>query len=342
MDSTDKDLIKFDFSISLFFLFNPKLLPKVPKPSESDYQDTKLLYYYPEDSIPPEEKRNQVGLTEGSYNFFGFFSLNPENNAKTIDDFPLDFNEELKEKSFKKDEESTKDEYKGGFQIIYLDDYIHILKEIEKDLWLFFVIKPFSLQTPIKTIENEYLNVESFSYDETCFNEENCKKFINHFYQSFLLFYGNFGGFFDVEENKMNKEFHVIMRSFIRSYLSLNSHYGGYLNILKYNFTGVNYSPIDKKKFLSMQYLINILQNIEKKLEHFALFFSGYFVFSTFELKDLQLLYDYFYITYNSCEIDLGKIANRFEKFEKNDKNNKNDKNEKNEKNEKNDKKEKN
>jgi hypothetical protein len=106
-----------------------------------------------------------------------------------------------------------------------------------------------------------------------------------------------------------------MMRDYVKNYLLLNSNSGQILNILKYDFTGVNYSPIDKKKFLSMQYLINILQSIEKKLEHFALFYSGYLIFSTFDQKDLQLLYDYFYVSNNSCEIDLGKIMNKFEKI---------------------------
>ena len=293
MDYPDKDLSKFDFSISMILLFNPKLLPKVPKPSESDYQDTKILYYYPEELIKQEEKRNQVGLIEGSYYFWENFSDNS-----------------------KKDDASQS----FGFQIIYLDDYIHILKEVEKDFWLFMVIKPNTTIQSFKITDIDYLNSQSFSYDENSFGEENCKKFLQHFYQNFFIFYGSFSSFFSVEDNAMNQEFNVIMRPFIRNYITLNSHYGQFLNILKFNFTGVNYSPIDKRKFLSLQYLINILQAIENRLEHFALFYSGYFVFSTFDQKDLQLLYDYFYITYNSCEMDQLKIVNKFEKLKSDEK----------------------
>ena len=292
MDFSDKELSKFDFSISLIIIFNPKLLPKVPKPSEADYQDTKLLFYYPDESTRQEEKRNQVGLVEGSYHFWDLFS--------TV------ANEDILGQS-------------GGFQIIYLQDYVHVLKEVENDFWLFFVLKPVVTGVTLKTIENDYLNIQSFSYAEEGFSEENLKKFIGNFYQNFFLFHGSFSSYFLMEVNEMNKEFNALMREFVRNYLNMNSTNGQILNILKYNFTGVNYSPIDKKKFLSMQYLINIMQSIEKKLEHFALFYSGYLIFSTFDQKDLQLLYDYFYVSNTACEIDQGKIANKFEKSMKND-----------------------
>ena len=142
MDFSEKELAKFDFTISLVLLFNPKLVPKVPKPSESDFQDTKLLFYYPEDLVKPEEKRNQVGLIEGSYHFWDIFSSSPNNENSN---------------------------QANGFQIIYLEDYIHILKEVENDFWLFLVIKPVLTGITLKSIDNEYLNLQSFSYSETFF-----------------------------------------------------------------------------------------------------------------------------------------------------------------------------
>lgn len=287
MDFSEKDFSKFEFSISLILLFNPKLLPKVLKPSESDYQDTKILYYYPEENIKQEEKRNQVGLIEGSYHFWDIFSV------------------------FQSEENSKK----PGFEIIYLEDYIHIMKEVETDYWLLLVIKPLVIMPAIKIDDYDYLNANFFNYDENVFNEENCKKFLNNFYQTFFLFHGSFASFFSVDDNTMNKNFHEIMKHYVKYYIILNAHSGQMINLLKFNFMGINYSPIDKKKFLSLQYLINILQAIEKRLEHFALFYSGYFVFSTFDQKDLQILYDYFFITHNSCEIDQTKIVNRFEKL---------------------------
>lgn len=286
MDFSDKEISKFEFSIALMMIFNPTLTPKMNKPSESDFQDAKLLFYYPDEGIRQEEKRNQVGLVEGSYHFWDIFETPIENQKENL-----------------------------GFQIIYLRDYIHILKEVEKNFWLFIVIKPVLQANAIKLIENDYLNTQSFNYNENCFNEENCKKFIEHVYQSFFLFYGSFNSYFIAENNEMSSEFIEITKAFYKSYAVINSQNAQNLNLLKYNLTGVNYSPIDKKKFLSLQYLMNILQAIEGKLEHFALFYSGYYVFSTLDQKDLQILYDYFYSTYNSCEIDNAKIFNKFEKL---------------------------
>ncbi len=42
------------------------------KPEEHDYQDAKLLFYYPMDTNI-HEKRNQVGLTEGNIVFWSKF-----------------------------------------------------------------------------------------------------------------------------------------------------------------------------------------------------------------------------------------------------------------------------
>lgn len=286
MDFSDKELSKFDFSISLVILFNPKLVPKTVKPSESDYQDTKLLFYFP-DAIQPEEKRNQVGLVEGSFHFWDMFGDSFNENEAT---------------------------QAPASQILYLDDYIHILKEVEKDFWLFIVIKPLVPGNSIKATDAEYLNSQVLTFTESTFSEENCFKFISHFYQTFFLFHGSFTSYFSVPENTMRPEFVPLMKDYMKNYLLLNSFSGETLNLLKYDFTGVNYSPIDKKKFLSLQYLINIVQSIERNLEHFALFYSGYLIFSTFDQKDLQLLYDYFYVTNNACEIDQTKIINKFEK----------------------------
>ena len=58
-------------------LFNPRLLPSssIPKPQEEDFQDAKLLYYYPQEELK-DQKRNVVGLIEGNLLFYK--DLNPE------------------------------------------------------------------------------------------------------------------------------------------------------------------------------------------------------------------------------------------------------------------------
>lgn len=47
-------------------IYNPKLIPKERKPTEENIQDAKLIYYYPS-SVQIQEKRNHVGLAEGSF-----------------------------------------------------------------------------------------------------------------------------------------------------------------------------------------------------------------------------------------------------------------------------------
>jgi hypothetical protein len=47
----------FQFTIDSFFIYDPTLLPSKPKPIEEDYQDAKLLFYYPK-AVPIESKRN--------------------------------------------------------------------------------------------------------------------------------------------------------------------------------------------------------------------------------------------------------------------------------------------
>jgi len=56
----------YDLKLQSVMIYNPKLTPLNKKPSETDIQDAKLIYYYPADSAI-EEKRNHVGLAEGSY-----------------------------------------------------------------------------------------------------------------------------------------------------------------------------------------------------------------------------------------------------------------------------------
>jgi hypothetical protein len=56
----------YDIKLCSVMIYNPKLEPKVKKPTEEDIQDAKLLYYYPNEALI-EEKRNHVGLAEGSF-----------------------------------------------------------------------------------------------------------------------------------------------------------------------------------------------------------------------------------------------------------------------------------
>ncbi|CAE7620424.1 unnamed protein product [Symbiodinium sp. CCMP2592] len=46
-------------SRAAFFIFNPSLVPKEPKPTEEAIQDAKIIYYSPS-CAPIEEKRSQA------------------------------------------------------------------------------------------------------------------------------------------------------------------------------------------------------------------------------------------------------------------------------------------
>jgi hypothetical protein len=61
-----------NFTLKSVFIFDPSLRPKKRKPSDDEVQDSKLLYYYPneEDLIV---KRSNMGIIEGSISFMDAF-----------------------------------------------------------------------------------------------------------------------------------------------------------------------------------------------------------------------------------------------------------------------------
>lgn len=69
-------------SRAAFFIFNPSLVPKEPKPTEEAIQDAKIIYYSPS-CAPIEEKRSQVGMVEGLISFTAQFS-GPEGPLRHI------------------------------------------------------------------------------------------------------------------------------------------------------------------------------------------------------------------------------------------------------------------
>lgn len=78
--------------------------PKTKKPEEEEYTDAKIMYFHPI-STDIHEKRKQVGISEGIVSFFLPFSDNEE---------PI--------------------------QCISTLTYTHVMKEVEKDIWLNIVI----------------------------------------------------------------------------------------------------------------------------------------------------------------------------------------------------------
>ena len=100
-------------TISSLFLFNPNLKPAHPHPSEDDYKNAKIIYYYPE-SAPLYEQQTHVGLAEGMCMFVNQFSTNP-------------------------------------LESIHTEKHTHILQQCEPDIWLCIVLHhPPSTDTFVK------------------------------------------------------------------------------------------------------------------------------------------------------------------------------------------------
>ena len=58
------------FTINSVLIFNPTFKPiGLKKAYEDDFQDAKLVYYYPTDKVVVQKRRNQVGLSEGMLRF---------------------------------------------------------------------------------------------------------------------------------------------------------------------------------------------------------------------------------------------------------------------------------
>ena len=128
------------FTLDQVLIYNPTYLPKMKKPHEEDYQDAKLLFFYPEKKCI-QEKRNNVGLIEGSIRFF-----NSQSEPGAQDPSPK----------------------KGRF-ILATNIFTIIAKEVEKDFWLVVVCSRIGKERRFKSYEfeiEEYLEEDSlFCYD---------------------------------------------------------------------------------------------------------------------------------------------------------------------------------
>lgn len=91
--------------IGSVFLLDPTLRPTKPKPQEEEFTDAKILFFYPH-TIDIHEQRKQVGISEGIANFFMPFS---EDNK------PI--------------------------EVIATNQFTHVMKQVEPDLWLNIVIQ---------------------------------------------------------------------------------------------------------------------------------------------------------------------------------------------------------
>ena len=278
-DNFTPELFSLDFAIDTVMLFDPERKPKVPKPIETDIQDAKLLYYYPTNKVI-DIKRNFVGLVEGTVTFFSPFS------AK------------------KKPQKAT---------LINLDNHTYVVKNIEKSLWLCIgasnIFKNLSYKGT--THQGTYLNESVYQIEKTYVDLGLAEKFLDHFVETWTLFYGPFSSY--VNDDGVGELFCTIIEDYIHEYSRFNSRGGGTsLNFNKYLTRVLNFAPIEKRSFLSIHYLMNVINSIEPNLRNYAVFYNGYFVYSTFQQDATQLFYDYLYVNSEITEIDDKKIFAKF------------------------------
>jgi len=268
-----------EFTIERLYIFNPTLQPKVQKPLESDFQDAKLLYYYP-DNVHIEIKRNDVGLAEGMVTFWGVFN----------------------------DGEPSKS------QLVYTNPYAYLIDNFEGDLWICIVLKSFTEEPsylPGDTKTYPTLPVENFKVEKPNLTKETAMRFVKHFVTSFSLFYGKMGSYVN-EEQRFTDDFNHIFEKFMLHYKKLNALNFPRINILKYLDNYINYAPIDKKVFMSVHYLLDVIKHIDKNIKHQIVFYNGYFIYSTFHLKIAQMFYDYFYVGGDTMSIEVNKLFTKF------------------------------
>jgi hypothetical protein len=68
------------FKLDSLLIYNPTFLPKKKKPFDEDFQDAKLLYYYPCSKDDQNKRRNYVGLCEGTIQFIEIMNYNKNKN----------------------------------------------------------------------------------------------------------------------------------------------------------------------------------------------------------------------------------------------------------------------
>ena len=112
------------------YVINPSLKPDKPNPIEVDFQDAKLLFYYPEE-MEISDKRSHVGISEGVVQFFALFAENK------------------------------------GYMVINSQNYTHVLKEVEPSYWLNLILyhkELFDLTEESKT-STKFTNIADSFYE---------------------------------------------------------------------------------------------------------------------------------------------------------------------------------
>ncbi len=119
---------------------------------------------------------------------------------------------------------------------------MHFVDEIEENLFVCMVIEP--LQKPL---------------NKQIFHKKAVEKVLVDIYNSFLLFHKDLSSCIRQADNKFDQ--------FLQNYLTQNSQ-DNKLCLIDYIYQGLKYFNIEKKTFLSLKYLLEIIQQESEQKIH--------------------------------------------------------------------------
>lgn len=164
---------------------------------------------------------------------------------------------------------------------------------MEPDIWLFIGLLKCASYNFVKVPE-EYVTKESHNYSYESITQDICYNFLQHFYDSFVLFQGTITNLVSTKEKVA--EFGRIMTEFIGRYVLLNENQTTKkLDSSYYLFGGVRLTPLDPNYLLKFNYFQSIMQTLDAGCRDMIIFYGGYLVYNTMSPELAYILYNYYY-----------------------------------------------
>ncbi|CAD8087460.1 unnamed protein product [Paramecium sonneborni] len=275
----NQDQLNYDFQLKALFFFNPLAIPTVPKPSEQDQQDAKLIYYFPQ-SADIEEKRIQTGMAEGIFQFFAQFNpipniLEQSENQNT--------NEQLQ------------------FQTIHLEQQTNIICRIRNDLFLFMTLAHQKIPK-IQTISEDYFFSECYKFHYSL-----SKNLYTNVAENFVI---NFQLFFGYDVTYLDK--------FTQRWILCNSRPGPTMNLFYFQTFSLKYAKIDASTYMLLQQILTLGRQQEDQITDFLVFYSGHFLFSTLPHHKAILFKEHYFGCGLPWQVQENKINLKFPPYEQN------------------------
>lgn len=126
--------------------------------------------------------------------------------------------------------------------MFYLENSVHFVDEIEENLFICMVIEPH-----FKPLNRQI------------FHKKAIEKVLNGIHSTFLLFHQGLNTYIRDPDNKFDY--------FLQHYLSQNS-WDGKLCLSDYIYQGLKYFNIEKKTFLFLKYLLEVIQQESAQKVH--------------------------------------------------------------------------